>query len=159
MGSPIGEDRAQPDAAVEDGDGFVSRSREEAPSQAAPTISPDTGLRQRHIGSPPAQSGEELFEGVEVPSWKEQVTARALIVGALLGALFSLISHKLALSVGIVPSLNIAAGLLGFFLLTLWNRVVGLLGFTIRPFTRQENTVIQTCVIACSGLAFTGMRL
>lgn len=30
------------------------------------------------------------------------------------------------------------------------------LGFSVKPFTKQENTVIQTCVVACYGLAFSG---
>ncbi|KHN28282.1 Putative metal-nicotianamine transporter YSL6 [Glycine soja] len=30
------------------------------------------------------------------------------------------------------------------------------MGFFTKPFTRQENTVIQTCVVACYGLAFSG---
>ncbi|KAG0490197.1 hypothetical protein HPP92_007060 [Vanilla planifolia] len=29
-------------------------------------------------------------------------------------------------------------------------------GYPERPFTRQENTVIQTCVVACYGIAFSG---
>ncbi|WJX81161.1 putative metal-nicotianamine transporter ysl6, variant 2 [Trifolium repens] len=30
------------------------------------------------------------------------------------------------------------------------------IGIFTKPFTRQENTVIQTCVVACYGLAFSG---
>ncbi|KAL8199503.1 hypothetical protein R6Q57_013071 [Mikania cordata] len=91
-----------------------------------------------------------------IPEWKEQITLRGLIVAALLGTLFCIISHKLNLTVGIVPSLNVAAGLLGFFLVKSWIAFVGRFGFSARPFTRQENTVIQTCIVACYGLAFSG---
>ncbi|KAG2575649.1 hypothetical protein PVAP13_7KG377000 [Panicum virgatum] len=103
------------------------------------------------------ESVERVFEGREVPGWREQVTLRALAVSALLGAMFSVIVMKLNLTTGIIPSLNVSAGLLGFFLLTSWTRLLDKAGVaTVRPFTRQENTVVQTCVVACSGIAFSG---
>jgi hypothetical protein len=96
--------------------------------------------------------------GVErVPAWREQVTVRGIVVSAVLGVLFCLITHKLNLTVGVIPSLNVSAGLLGYFLVRSWTAVLGRLGFVIAPFTKQENTVIQTCVVACYGLAFSGM--
>ena len=105
------------------------------------------------------ESVEQVFEGREVPGWREQVTARALAVSALLGAMFSVIVMKLNLTTGIIPSLNVSAGLLGFFLLTSWTKLLAQAGFTgVMPFTRQENTVVQTCVVACSGIAFSGMQ-
>lgn len=91
-----------------------------------------------------------------VPEWKDQITIRGLVVSALLGSLFCIITHKLGLTVVIVPSLNIAAALLGFFLVKSWTGFLSKLGFSIKPFTRQENTVIQTCVVACYGLAASG---
>ncbi|XP_074294344.1 putative metal-nicotianamine transporter YSL6 [Silene latifolia] len=91
-----------------------------------------------------------------IPEWKEQITIRGLVVSALLGFLFCIITHKLNLTVGIIPSLNVAAGLLGFFFLKSWTGLLSKLGFSAKPFTRQENTVIQTCVVACYGLAFSG---
>ncbi|XP_031476606.1 probable metal-nicotianamine transporter YSL6 [Nymphaea colorata] len=100
--------------------------------------------------------GDE-FEVVErIPPWREQITARGLIVSALLGGLFCIITHKLNLTVGIIPSLNVAAGLLGFFFIKSWTGFLSGLGLWVSPFTRQENTVIQTCVVACYGLAFSG---
>ncbi|CAI9111601.1 OLC1v1011859C1 [Oldenlandia corymbosa var. corymbosa] len=94
--------------------------------------------------------------GQNIPSWKEQITLRGLVVSALLGTLFCIITHKLNLTVGIIPSLNVAAGLLGFFFVKTWTTLSSKLGFSFRPFTPQENTVIQTCVVACYGLAFSG---
>lgn len=93
-----------------------------------------------------------------VPEWKEQITIRGLAVSALLGTLFCIITHKLNLTVGIIPSLNVAAGLLGFFFVKSWTGLMSKLGFEVKPFTKQENTVIQTCVVACYGLAFSGNR-
>lgn len=91
-----------------------------------------------------------------IPEWKDQITLRGLVVSALLGTLFCIITHKLNLTVGIIPSLNVAAGLLGFFFVKTWTTFNEKLGFFVKPFTKQENTVIQTCVVACYGLAFSG---
>ncbi|ERN06307.1 hypothetical protein AMTR_s00016p00229010, partial [Amborella trichopoda] len=100
--------------------------------------------------------GDE-FEVVEkIPPWQDQITFRGLFVSAILGGLFCVITHKLNLTVGIIPSLNVGAGLLGFFLIKTWTGFVSQLGIWTTPFTRQENTVIQTCVVACYGLAFSG---
>ncbi|RVW45216.1 putative metal-nicotianamine transporter YSL6 [Vitis vinifera] len=91
-----------------------------------------------------------------IPEWRDQITLRGLVVSAVMGSLFCIITHKLNLTVGIIPSLNVAAGLLGFFFVKSWTGFLSTLGFSVRPFTRQENTVIQTCVVACYGLAFSG---
>ncbi|KAK4489750.1 hypothetical protein RD792_000386 [Penstemon davidsonii] len=40
--------------------------------------------------------------------------------------------------------------------LVMWTGFQSKFGFSVRPFTRQENTVIQTCVVACCGLAASG---
>ncbi|XP_022750460.1 probable metal-nicotianamine transporter YSL6 isoform X1 [Durio zibethinus] len=91
-----------------------------------------------------------------VPEWKDQITIRGLVVSALLGTLFCIITHKLNLTVGIIPSMNVGAGLLGFFFVKSWTGFLSKLGFQVSRFTKQENTVIQTCVVACYGLAFSG---
>ncbi|MCL7024999.1 hypothetical protein MKW94_004145 [Papaver nudicaule] len=98
---------------------------------------------------------EEIFEAKEVPSWKDQLTIRSIFVSAILGVLFTFIVMKLNVTTGIIPSLNVAAGLLGFFFITSWTKICSKFGFTSKPFTRQENTVIQTCVVAASGIAFS----
>lgn len=100
---------------------------------------------------PPTNHDEDV-----IPHWKDQITTRGLIASALLGILFSIITHKLNLTVGIIPSLNVAAGLLGFFFVKSWTGLLSKLGFSVKPFTKQENTVIQTCVVACYGLAYSG---
>ncbi|XP_020079655.1 probable metal-nicotianamine transporter YSL14 [Ananas comosus] len=70
--------------------------------------------------------------------------------------MFSVIVMKLNLTTGIIPSLNVSAGLLGFFFVRAWTKALQRCGALKHPFTRQENTVIQTCVVACSGIAFSG---
>ncbi|XP_042382025.1 probable metal-nicotianamine transporter YSL12 [Zingiber officinale] len=101
-------------------------------------------------------SVERAFEGQRVPPWREQLTARALVVSFFLSVMFSVIVMKLNLTTGIIPSLNVAAGLLGFFFVKLWTKALEQTGLLRTPFTRQENTVIQTCVVAAYGLAFSG---
>ncbi|XP_073006857.1 probable metal-nicotianamine transporter YSL6 isoform X2 [Typha latifolia] len=104
--------------------------------------------------SEPLLTSEAVAE--EIPPWKDQITVRGLVVSAMLGTLFCIITHKLNLTVGVIPSLNVAAGLLGFFLVRSWTGFLEKLGIWTKPFTKQENTVIQTCVVACYGLAFSG---
>ncbi|KAG8064312.1 hypothetical protein GUJ93_ZPchr0004g39261 [Zizania palustris] len=91
------------------------------------------------------------------PPWREQLTLRGVAVAAVLGSLLCVVIHRLNLTVGVIPALNVASGLLAFFLAAAWRGAAERLGFGPgRPFTRQENTVIQTCAIACGSLAFSG---
>lgn len=99
---------------------------------------------------------EAGFSDVPVPPWREQITIRALVVSMILGSTFSIIVHRLNLTVGVIPSLNVPAGLLGFFLVKTWVTVLTKCGISSKPFTRQENTVIQTCVVSCYAIAFSG---
>ncbi|CAD6263002.1 unnamed protein product [Miscanthus lutarioriparius] len=107
-------------------------------------------LRRRHAG------GLAAFADKPVPSWQEQLTVRAFVVGFILSILFSVIVMKLNLTTGVIPSLNVSASLLGFFLVHLWTKAIESMGLLKQPFTRQENTVIQTCVVSAYGLAFSG---
>lgn len=103
-----------------------------------------------------AASVEKTFEAKAVPPWEKQLTVRALVVSFVLAVLFTFIVMKLNLTTGIIPSLNVSAGLLGFFFVKTWTKLLAKTGLLKRPFTRQENTVIQTCVVAASGIAFSG---
>ncbi|KAL6848370.1 hypothetical protein ACP4OV_021664 [Aristida adscensionis] len=103
-----------------------------------------------------ALSTEKAFEREKLPAWSEQITVRSLVVSAALGLFLSFIVMKLNLTSGIVPSLNMSAGLLAFFLMKTWTSALERCGVFPKPFTRQENTVVQTCVISCSSIAFSG---
>nr|XP_025880976.1 probable metal-nicotianamine transporter YSL11 isoform X2 [Oryza sativa Japonica Group] len=103
-----------------------------------------------------APSVEQAFADKPVPSWREQLTVRAFVVGFLLSIMFNIIVMKLSLTTGVIPSLNVSASLLGFFLVRLWTAAIERVGFLKQPFTRQENTVIQTCVVSAYGVAFSG---
>ncbi|KAH9724942.1 putative metal-nicotianamine transporter YSL5 [Citrus sinensis] len=100
-------------------------------------------------------SVERAFDGKEVPSWRKQLTIRAFVVSFVLSVLFTFIVMKLNLTTGIIPSLNVSAGLLGFFFVKTWTKFLENSRILRQPFTRQENTVIQTCVVASSGIAFS----
>lgn len=102
-------------------------------------------------------SVEQIFESKEVPPWTKQLTLRAFLVSLVLSILFTFIVMKLNLTTGIIPSLNVSAGLLGFFFVKTWTKILEKAGLLKQPFTRQENTVIQTCVVAAAGIAFSGM--
>ena len=80
---------------------------------------------------------------------------RAFVVSFFLAVLFSVIVMKLNLTTGIIPSPNVSASLLSYFLVRLWTKAIESCGLLKQPFTRQ-NTVIQTCVVASYGLAFSG---
>ena len=62
---------------------------------------------------------------------------RALLVGAILGTVFSIIIHKLSLTTGIIPSLNIAAGLIGFVAIKGWVSLLKFFRFDPHDFTPQ----------------------
>ncbi|KAK9070172.1 hypothetical protein SSX86_010572 [Deinandra increscens subsp. villosa] len=107
-------------------------------------------------GNTDMDSIERIFESKKVPPWQSQLTLRAFVVSFILGILFTFIVMKLNLTTGIIPSLNVSAGLLGFFFVKTWTKFLDKSGLLKQPFTRQENTVIQTCVVASSGIAFSG---
>ncbi|KAJ4973698.1 hypothetical protein NE237_006872 [Protea cynaroides] len=102
-------------------------------------------------------SVERIFEYKKLPTWQEQLTVRAFVVAFFLSVPFSFIVMKLMLTIGIIPSLNVSAGLLGFFFVKTWTKLLEKTGWLKQPFTRQENTVIQTCVVASYGISFSGM--
>ena len=119
-GKPASDDRAASSPPAPDGAGAGASGDEAA---AAPSV-------------------ERAFAGQPVPSWREQLTVRAFVVSFFLAVLFSVIVMKLNLTTGIIPSLNISAGLLGFFFVRLWTKAIESCGLLKQPFARQENTVI-----------------
>ncbi|XP_059658652.1 probable metal-nicotianamine transporter YSL7 [Cornus florida] len=78
-----------------------------------------------------------------------------MVTSFVLSIVFNVIVCKLNLTTGVIPSFNIAAGLLGFAIMKAWTWLLENFGCLKQPFTSQENTVIQTCVVASSGIAFS----
>ncbi|WOL07547.1 putative metal-nicotianamine transporter YSL9 [Canna indica] len=115
------------------------------------------------------QKGEDLEEtretgfggsaGAEfkrIPPWRTQITVRGLVASAVIGVMYSVIVMKLNLTTGLVPTLNVSAALLAFVLLRSWTKLLRRVGVLTAPFTRQENTVVQTCAVACYSIAVGG---
>ncbi|KAK6250920.1 hypothetical protein SCA6_004925 [Theobroma cacao] len=91
-----------------------------------------------------------------IQPWAKQITVRGFIVSILIGTIYSVIAMKLNLTTGMVPNLNVSAALLAFVFIRTWTKVVQKAGFMSKPFTRQENTMIQTCAVACYSIAVGG---
>lgn len=133
------------------------RSGDEDEEKAAPPPPPPPPAMDVEAAEEEEMSVEKTFAAKEVvPMWQNQLTVRAFVVSFVLSVLFTFIVMKLNLTTGVIPSLNVAAGLLGFFFVKTWTTFLQKMGWLKQPFTRQENTVIQTCVVASSGIAFSG---
>jgi len=110
-----------------------------------------------HVNDPQEGiSTERAFEADPIPSLSETITLRSLVVSLILGASLSAVAMKISLNSGFLPPLTIPAGLIGFYLSRALIRVLDYFEVAHLPFTRQENTVIQTCVAACSAITFSG---
>ncbi|KAM0935134.1 putative oligopeptide transporter, OPT superfamily [Dioscorea sansibarensis] len=92
----------------------------------------------------------------KIPPWSKQLTMRGMVASIAIGIMYSVIVMKLNLTTGLVPTLNVSAALLAFVFLRTWTKLAGKVGFISTPFTRQENTVVQTCAVACYSIAVGG---
>nr|GEY10250.1 metal-nicotianamine transporter YSL3-like [Tanacetum cinerariifolium] len=88
--------------------------------------------------------------------WRNDLTLRGLVASVVIGIMYSVIVMKLSLTTGLVPNLNVSAALLAFVFIRTWTKLLHKAGFTTTPFTRQENTVIQTCAVACYTIGYAG---
>ncbi|KAG5008494.1 hypothetical protein JHK85_027036 [Glycine max] len=87
--------------------------------------------------------GEEAFRKTRVPPWTEQITVRSVVTSFVLSVVFIFIVCKLNFTTGIIPSFNVAAGLLGFAVIKAYTTLLNNCGLLKQPFTRQENTIIE----------------
>ncbi|CAN1228127.1 Metal-nicotianamine transporter YSL3 [Linum grandiflorum] len=100
---------------------------------------------------------EEEEEDVKrVEPWTQQITVRGIVASIVIGIIYSVIVMKLNLTTGIIPTMNISAALLGFVFVKAWTKLLKRVGFATKPFTRQENTLIQTCAVACYSISLAG---
>jgi OPT oligopeptide transporter protein len=88
--------------------------------------------------------------------WSKQITVRGIVASLFIGVMYSVIVMKLNLTTGLVPTMNVSAALLAFIFLRAWTKLLNKFGFVTTPFTRQENTVVQTCAVACYSIAVGG---
>jgi uncharacterized oligopeptide transporter (OPT) family protein len=97
--------------------------------------------------------------GGRVPPWWDQLTLRGLAASLAVGTMYCVIVMKLNLTTGLVPTLNVSSALIAFAILRCWTQALSRLGIATRPFTRQENSVVQTCAVACYSIAVGGRLL
>ncbi|KAJ4726721.1 Metal-nicotianamine transporter like [Melia azedarach] len=102
------------------------------------------------------QAGDQAEEIKRIAPWTRQITIRGIIASLVIGIIYSVIVMKLNLTTGLVPNLNVSAALLAFVFVRTWTKLLHKAGITATPFTRQENTVIQTCAVACYSIAVGG---
>ncbi|KAI3904609.1 hypothetical protein MKW98_014789 [Papaver atlanticum] len=97
---------------------------------------------------------DELMKKIQ--PWKKQITLRGLIASFVIGSLYSIVIMKLNLTTGITPNLNVSAALVAFVVIRSWTKLLNKFGISSTPFTPQENTIIQTCSVACYSIALGG---
>ncbi|KDP30688.1 hypothetical protein JCGZ_16395 [Jatropha curcas] len=103
------------------------------------------------------EDGENQHEDVtRIAPWTKQITIRGVIASLAIGIIYSVIVMKLNLTTGLVPNLNVSAALLAFVFIRSWTKLLDKAGIVSNPFTRQENTIIQTCAVACYSIAVGG---
>ncbi|XWS50294.1 hypothetical protein CRYUN_Cryun12cG0075800 [Craigia yunnanensis] len=102
------------------------------------------------------ETSNEPEELKRIAPWMKQITIRGLITSVLIGIIYSVIVLKLNLTTGLVPNLNVSAALLAFIFVSSWTKLLQKAGYVSTPFTRQENTIIQTCAVACYSIAYGG---
>ncbi|KAM7268669.1 hypothetical protein ACFE04_010835 [Oxalis oulophora] len=102
------------------------------------------------------QVREEPEDLKRIAPWQKQITLRGLIASVGIGIVYSMIVMKLNLTTGLVPNLNVSVALLGFVVLKSWTKILQKAGITTTPFTKQENTMVQTCAVACYSIAVGG---
>ncbi|XP_010541500.1 PREDICTED: metal-nicotianamine transporter YSL2 [Tarenaya hassleriana] len=105
--------------------------------------------------------GEETYQNDssdmgKPPPWTQQITVRSIVASLFIGIVYSVICLKLNLTTGLVPNLNISSALLAFVFLKSWTKVLHKAGIVTTPFTRQENTIAQTCTVACYSISLAG---
>lgn len=102
------------------------------------------------------ETREEPEDVKRIAPWKRQITIRGLVASLAIGIMYSVIVMKLNLTTGLVPNLNVSAALLAFVFIRTWTALLEKAGIVSIPFTRQENTIIQTCAVACYSISIGG---
>lgn len=98
--------------------------------------------------SDPQEGRIEPEEVKRIVPWWKQITVRGIVTSTAIGIIYSVIVMKLNLTTGLVPNLNVSAALLSFVFIRTWTKLLHKAGIVTTPFTRQENTIVQTCAVA-----------
>ncbi|XP_076885178.1 metal-nicotianamine transporter YSL1-like [Bidens hawaiensis] len=100
--------------------------------------------------------GHQLESSRRLQPWTKQITVRGIVASVSLGCVYSIIAMKLNLTTGMTPNMNVSAALLAFVFMRTWTNMLQKSGISTVPFTRYENTMIQTCSVACYSIAIGG---
>ena len=107
--------------------------------------------------NPACDTGDSVAGLKRQRPWRKDIKVRGIIASVVIGIMYSVIAMKINLTTGLVPNLNVSAALLAFVFIKTWTKLLHKAGFTTTPFTRQENTIIQTCAVACYSIAVGGL--
>ncbi|KAL6580258.1 hypothetical protein OROMI_008282 [Orobanche minor] len=110
-------------------------------------------MKENMFGEGVKDDDEELRR---VQSWQKQITLCGVVASIVIVSIFSIIAMKLNLTTGITPNHNVSAALIAFIFMRTWSKLICKIGLDYAPFTMQENTMIQTCVVACYSIAVGG---
>ncbi|KAF9667283.1 hypothetical protein SADUNF_Sadunf15G0006500 [Salix dunnii] len=111
----------------------------------------------KEVGREDLEEVRDEYEDIKrIAPWTTQITARGIVASIAIGIIYSIIVMKLNLTTGLVPNLNVSAALLAFVFLRTWTKLLSKAGIVTNPFTRQENTIVQTCAVACYSIAVGG---
>ena len=80
-----------------------------------------------------------------LPNWRSQITIRGVLVAILVGTVLTFISMRLNLMTSpIFPSFAVPSALMAYVVMKVWTRIFS----QVLPFTKQENTIIQTMAVS-----------
>jgi hypothetical protein len=100
-----------------------------------------------------APSVERAFEGQPHPGFWGLVTPRSMAVAVVYAFVFSMVSMRIYMIVGLVGAFNMPSNILCFVTLRGLVSLLRRCGIAAAPFTRQENVFLQTSVITCVNVA------
>ncbi|KAL2333125.1 hypothetical protein Fmac_014338 [Flemingia macrophylla] len=106
-------------------------------------------LEEENIAAqPPAQP--------PLMTWTRAIYIRVLVVSLFLSIAFISMVVSISVTTGIAHPINISAVILGFSSIKFCIKLSKTMGLTMRPFSREENVVIQTIIVSATAMAFNG---
>ncbi|KAH0729553.1 hypothetical protein KY290_000678 [Solanum tuberosum] len=91
-------------------------------------------------------STKNAFKDSYVPPWNKQITMRAMVTGLILSVIFNFIVCELNLTTGVIPSLNVANGLLGFTEIKSWTALIQQKNIVKETFYHLSQSNLNSCI-------------
>ena len=82
---------------------------------------------------------------------------RGMIASTIIGVIYCIIIMRISLTPGLSPNLNVSVALLAFIFIKSLTKILEKTALSA-PFTRQENTMIRTCGVACYSITISGLK-